>query len=109
MWMLPKRVFVMNARRRARLALAAPAALLAMASPAFASTGASAMPWDTILTTVEADLTGPVAGAVGVICCVIFGLSMAFGHEGSSLNPHFPDQIRTSRPRRDNILADSIR
>jgi type IV secretion system protein TrbC len=73
------------ARRKPRLALAAPAALLAVASPAFASTGASAMPWDTILTTIETDLTGPVAAAVGVICCVIFGLSMAFGHEGSSL------------------------
>jgi len=73
------------ARLKPRLALAAPAALLAVASPAFASTGASAMPWDTILTTIETDLTGPVAAAVGVICCVIFGLSMAFGHEGSSL------------------------
>ena len=67
-----------------RLALAA-AALLVMARPALASTGSGAMPWDTILTTVETDLTGPVAAAVGVICCVIFGLSMAFGHEGSAL------------------------
>jgi len=71
-----------STRQKPSLALAAPAALLAIASPAFAS---SAMPWDTILTTVETDLTGPVAAAVGVICCVIFGLSMAFGHEGSSL------------------------
>jgi len=74
-----------STRQKPSLALAAPAALLAIASPAFASTGSSAMPWDTILTTVETDLTGPVAAAVGVICCVIFGLSMAFGHEGSSL------------------------
>jgi type IV secretion system protein VirB2 len=41
------------------------------------------MPWDTILTTVKDDLTGPVATTVGVCACVIFGLSMAFGHEGS--------------------------
>src|SRR5277367_4567702 len=72
-------------RHRFRLALATPAALLAMASPAFASTGSSAMPWDTILTTVETALTGPVAAAAGVICCIVFGLSLAFGHEGSSL------------------------
>ena len=75
-----------NSLRRFRLAvLAAPATLLSLASPAFASTGSTAMPWDTVLTTIETDLTGPVAAAVGVICCVVFGLSMAFGHEGSSL------------------------
>ena len=71
-------------RPKTVVALAA-TAVLALASPASASTGSNAMPWDTILTTIEADLTGPVAAAVGVICCVIFGLSMAFGHEGSSL------------------------
>ena len=31
------------------------------------------------------DLTGRVAVAIGVVCCVVFGLSMAFGHEGSAL------------------------
>ena len=85
MWIQSRIVICPITRHRFGLALAAPAALLAMTSPAFASTGSSAMPWDTILTTIETDLTGPVAAAVGVICCVIFGLSMAFGHEGSSL------------------------
>lgn len=67
------------------LALAALAGALGLASPAFASTTGGTMPWDTILTSIESDLTGPVAAAVGVICCVIFGLSMAFGHEGSAI------------------------
>ena len=56
---------------------------LASARPALASTTGGTMPWDSILTTVQSDLTGPVATAVGVCACVIFGLSMAFGHEGS--------------------------
>jgi type IV secretion system protein TrbC len=62
-----------------------PAHLLALATPALASTTGGSMPWDTILTTVQNDLTGPVATAVGVCACVIFGLSMAFGHEGSAM------------------------
>jgi type IV secretory pathway VirB2 component (pilin) len=78
----------LHASRQKARALAAPAALaagFALASPAFASTGTGTMPWDTLLTTVQQDLTGPVATAVGVIACVIFGLSMAFGHEGSAM------------------------
>lgn len=43
------------------------------------------MPWDNVLTNIREDLTGPVATAVGVCACVIFGLSMAFGHEGSTM------------------------
>jgi type IV secretory pathway VirB2 component (pilin) len=66
-------------------ALGAIAGLLMRASPAAAATGGGTMPWDTVLTTVETDLTGPVATAIGVICCIIFGLSMAFGHEGSAM------------------------
>jgi type IV secretion system protein VirB2 len=77
-----------GAARLGAQALAAPAVLaagLALAGPASAATGGATMPWDTILTTVQTDLTGPVAVAVGVICCVMFGLSMAFGHEGSAM------------------------
>jgi len=66
-------------------ALAALVGVLAMAGPAAATTTTGTMPWDTILTTVETDLTGPVATAIGVICCIVFGLSMAFGHEGSAM------------------------
>jgi type IV secretion system protein VirB2 len=43
------------------------------------------MPWDSLLITIQNDITGPVATAVGVIACVVFGLSMAFGQEGSSM------------------------
>jgi len=73
-----------RAARLAASAFAAPA-VLAMASPAAAATGGGTMPWDTILTQVQQDLTGPVAVSVGVVCCVVFGLSMAFGHEGSAM------------------------
>jgi type IV secretory pathway VirB2 component (pilin) len=69
-------------RWRARY-LAGLVALSALPHTAFASTSGGTMPWDTILTTVQNDLTGPVATAVGVCACVVFGLSMAFGHEGS--------------------------
>lgn len=78
----------LKASRHGRSRLAAPAALIAgaaLASPAFASTGTGTMPWDNILTTVQTDLTGPVATAIGVACCIIFGLSMAWGHEGSAM------------------------
>ncbi len=61
-------------------------ASLGLAHPALASsTSGGTMPWDTVLTTIQNDLTGPVATAVGVCACVIFGLSMAFGHEGSAM------------------------
>lgn len=76
-----------DARLGAR-ALAAQAVLVAsvaLAGPASAATGGAVMPWDNILTTVQQDLTGPVAVAIGVIACVVFGLSMAFGHEGSAM------------------------
>ena len=42
MWIQSNMVIRTNTRHRAKLALAAPATLLAMASPAFASTGSSA-------------------------------------------------------------------
>src|SRR5579872_711522 len=61
------------------------AGVLATAGPAAAATGGAVMPWDNILTTVQQDLTGPVAVAIGVVCCVVFGLSMALGHEGSAM------------------------
>lgn len=69
-------------------ALAAPVALaasFALASPALASTGGGSMPWDNIITTVQQDLSGPVATGIGVIAIIIFGLGMAMGHEGSAL------------------------
>ncbi|MDD2859539.1 MAG: TrbC/VirB2 family protein [Acidiphilium sp.] len=49
-----------------------------------AGTG-TAMPWDTPLQTIETDLTGPVAKAIGIIAVVLFGLAFAFGEHGSTL------------------------
>ncbi len=63
---------------------------LAAASPSFASTTTTGtMPWDTVLTTVETDLTGPVAVAVGVVAVVITGLGIALGGEGSFMRRAF--------------------
>ncbi len=60
------------------------------ASPSFASTTTTGtMPWDTVLTTVETDLTGPVAVAVGVVAVVITGLGIALGGEGSFMRRAF--------------------
>lgn len=79
-----QRAFMEFSRRRwPGRGLALLAALIALPRAAFASTTGGTMPWDSILTTVQSDLTGPVATAVGVCACVVFGLSMAFGHEGS--------------------------
>lgn len=79
----PCRDFRSPARRaRPPCSFALLAALIALPRTAFAATSGGTMPWDTILTTVQNDLTGPVATAVGVCACVVFGLSMAFGHEG---------------------------
>lgn len=69
----------------ARAASAALAAAVFAARPAMAAAIGGAMPWDSVLTTIQQDLTGPVATVIGVVCCVIFGLSMAFGHEGSAM------------------------
>jgi type IV secretory pathway VirB2 component (pilin) len=75
-----------NRRLNALLSgLAATAAISAAAVPASAATTGGTMPWDNLLTTVQNDITGPVATTVGVVACVIFGLSMAFGHEGSAM------------------------
>ncbi len=72
-------------RRGALLRPLLVAALALMATPAFASSSSTTMPWDSFLTSLKDDLTGPVATTVAVIACVIFGLSMAMGQEGSSM------------------------
>ncbi|MHB8283094.1 MAG: TrbC/VirB2 family type IV secretion system protein [Caulobacteraceae bacterium] len=72
------------------LALAA-AAILASGfiSAANASTTTGAMPWDSVLTTIETDLTGPVAVAVATIAVVMTGLGIAMGQEGSAMRKGF--------------------
>jgi len=44
----------------------------------------ASMPWDTPLTTIKDDLTGPVAQGVTVITIVITGLMIAFGEGGAA-------------------------
>ena len=79
-----------SGRLRRFPAVATLVAGLAAASPSFASTTTTGtMPWDTVLTTVETALTGPVAVAVGVVAVVITGLGIALGGEGSFMRRAF--------------------
>jgi type IV secretion system protein VirB2 len=72
-------------RRKAAWGALGAGALALGATPAFASTSSTTMPWDTILTNLQTDITGPIATAVSVIACVVFGLGMAMGQEGSAM------------------------
>ncbi len=56
-----------------------------LASPAWATTSGTAMPWEAPLTTVMDSLAGPVAKAVGVIAIVLTGLGFAFAEGGSAM------------------------
>ena len=58
---------------------------LLIASPTWATTTSSAMPWEAPLTTIENSLAGPVAKAIGVIAIVITGLGFAFAEGGSAM------------------------
>jgi type IV secretory pathway VirB2 component (pilin) len=62
---------------------------LGLASPTWATTTTGAMPWDTVLTTIETDLTGPVVVAIAVISVVLCGIGIAMGHEGSPMRRGF--------------------
>ena len=74
---------------RRRVGLCALAAT-ALSTPAFAGvTGGGGLPWDTVLQTVEADLTGPVAIGIGVIAVILCGLGIAMGGEGSAMRRLF--------------------
>jgi type IV secretion system protein VirB2 len=64
-------------------------ATLASASVANAATTGGSMPWDTPLTTIENDLTGPVAVAVTTISVVMAGLGFALGGEGTFMRRGF--------------------
>jgi type IV secretion system protein VirB2 len=76
--------------RRRKLPLALGAALAAASAGAANAAGAGgAMPWDTPLTTIENDLTGPVAVAVTTIAVVLAGLGFALGGEGTFLRRGF--------------------
>lgn len=70
-----------------RLSLGALCALVC-AGAANAATGGS-MPWDTPLTTIENDLTGPVVVAAATIAVVLTGLGFAVGGEGTFMRRGF--------------------
>jgi type IV secretory pathway VirB2 component (pilin) len=70
-----------------RLSLGALCAL-ASTGAASAATG-GAMPWDTPLTTIETDLTGPVVVAAATIAVVLTGLGFAVGGEGTFMRRGF--------------------
>jgi len=70
---------------RSQTALLAAGVALLIASPAWAGTTGTAMPWEAPLTTIENSLAGPVAKAIGVIAIVITGLGFAFAEGGSAM------------------------
>lgn len=72
-----------RAAQRAETALIAASVGLLAASPAWASGGGTAMPWESPLNTIMQSLSGPVAKAVGIIAIVITGLGFAFSEGGS--------------------------
>lgn len=70
-----------------RISLGGICALIS-AGAASAATGGS-MPWDTPLTTIENDLTGPVVVAAATIAVVLTGLGFAVGGEGTFMRRGF--------------------
>ena len=62
-----------------RMALAG-AVFLATMADAFAS-GAGGLPWDGAISTLQNDLTGPVATGISVIAFLAAGASLVFGEE----------------------------
>ncbi len=78
-------------RSKTRVLLLAATAIAAsgFVSAANATTTTGSMPWDSVLTTIENDLTGPVAVAVATIAVVMCGLGIALGQEGSAMRKGF--------------------
>jgi len=84
----PKSEQPRSSRRKLPL-IAGPLLALAGAGAAHAAAAGGSMPWDTPLTTIENDLTGPVAVAVTTIAVVLAGLGFALGGEGSFMRRGF--------------------
>lgn len=70
---------------RSQTALLAVGVTVMLASPAWASSSGTAMPWEAPLTTIQNSLAGPVAKAIGIIAIVITGLGLAFSEGGSAV------------------------
>ena len=62
-----------------RMSLAA-AVFAATTAEAFA-TGAGGLPWDSAISTLQNDLTGPVATGISVIAFLAAGAALVFGEE----------------------------
>ncbi|MGD0475616.1 MAG: TrbC/VirB2 family protein [Candidatus Velthaea sp.] len=60
------------------------ALLVLLASPAFAATGGTALPWEGPLQTIQDSLTGPVATTIAVIALFAAGAGLVFGDEMSN-------------------------
>lgn len=56
--------------------------VLLVTHPAFATGGASGMPWESPLTKILSSVTGPVARAGGILAIVAAGLGLAFSEGG---------------------------
>jgi len=68
-----------------RTALLMAGMALIVASPVWAASSGTAMPWEAPLTTIQDSLAGPVAKAVGIIAIVITSLGFAFSEGGSAM------------------------
>ncbi|WP_233224486.1 TrbC/VirB2 family protein [Thiomonas sp. X19] len=69
----------LRTRAARRLALAA-AVFAATLTDAFA-TGAGGLPWDSAVSTLTNDLTGPVATGISLIAFLAAGAALVFGEE----------------------------
>jgi len=72
-------------RDRSQTAMVAAGVMVMLATPAWASSSGTAMPWEAPLATIQNSLSGPVAKAVGVIAIVVTGLGFAFAEGGSAM------------------------
>jgi type IV secretion system protein VirB2 len=54
---------------------------LMAADTAFAGTGGAAMPWDSALTGLQKNLSGPTAGVISIVAVFAAGAALIFGGE----------------------------
>ena len=66
--------------KKALIRITAAGLALLAAQNAFA-TGAGGLPWDSAITTLQDDLTGPVATGISVIAFLAAGAALVFGEE----------------------------
>lgn len=64
------------ARKASHLAAIASAAALTAPSSAMAG---QALPWDSAVSTITSNLTGPVAGAISIVAFLAVGATLVFG------------------------------